>query len=105
MPSTRGEAKPAKSPTLPVPKLNRGSVAYLRAKAYAPVGGHVEAVGQQRHRAEDGACDDLADHHDCGQCHHPQGATRIIVVGGAQKIVVVGVEMRVSGRHGRTYRE
>ena len=50
---------------------------------------HMEAVRQQRHRVEDRAGDDFADHHHRGQDDHPQRPTRILIMGITQEDVVV----------------
>src|SRR3546814_18908876 len=50
---------------------------------------HVEAVGQQGHRARHIACDDLAHHHDRRKRDDPQGAPRILVMRRAQEDVIV----------------
>jgi hypothetical protein len=51
---------------------------------------HVQAVGEQRHRAEDHAGRDLDHHHHRGQRHHQPGAAFVAVVIAAEEDVVVG---------------
>ena len=60
---------------------------------------HVPAVGKQRHRAEQRAGDDLADHHDQRQDDHEPGAPLVLVVLLAQKDVVMGPLLDRMGMH------
>ncbi|GAA0006590.1 hypothetical protein BRDID11002_65960 [Bradyrhizobium diazoefficiens] len=60
---------------------------------------HVPAVGEQRHRAEQRAGDDLADHHDQRQDHHEPGAPLVLVVLLAQESVVMGPLLDGMGMH------
>src|SRR5262245_41815875 len=64
------------------------------------MGCHVPAVGEQRHRAEQDAGDDLADHHDRGQRDHKPGAALIAGVLCAEKDVVVRPPVEGMGVHG-----
>jgi hypothetical protein len=64
------------------------------------MGRHVPAVGEKRHRAEQHAAGDLADHHRGGQRHHQPGAPLVARMRPPQEDVLVGplVErMRVHG--------
>lgn len=60
---------------------------------------HVPAVGEQRHRAEQRARDDLADHHDQRQDDDEPGAPLVLVVLVAQKGVVMGPLFDGMGMH------
>ena len=53
------------------------------------MGRHVEAIGQQCHRAIDRAGNDLADHHRRGQGDDDPGAARIAVMVFAKKYMIV----------------
>ena len=53
------------------------------------MGGHVEAIGQERHRAIDRAGNDLADHHRRRQRDDDPGAARIAVMVFTKKNMVV----------------
>ena len=53
------------------------------------VGGHVPAIGQQRHRSEHRSRHNFADHHDGGQRDHEPGPTLILSVLRTEKYVVV----------------
>src|SRR5205085_6747388 len=64
------------------------------------MGRHVPAIGEQRHRAEQDAGDDLADHHDRGEDDHEPGAALVAGVFGAEKDVVVGPLVEGMGMHG-----
>ncbi len=55
----------------------------------AGVGGHVEAIGQQSHRVEQQAGQDLADHHGQRQKHDPEHATGVAIVVVSQEDVIV----------------
>ena len=66
----------------------------------AGVRGHVEAIGQQRHRAGQPAREDLAHHHRAGQGHHPSRAARVLVVGRAQEDVVVRQRIGIGRGYG-----
>ncbi len=54
------------------------------------MGGHVPAIGQQRHRSEKRSCRDLADHHDHGQRDHEPSAALVTGVLRTEKHVIVG---------------
>ena len=69
----------------------------------AGMGGHVEAVGQQGHRAIDQAGDDLPDHHDGGQADDPQRPPRTLIVRPAEEMVVVGQIVGLGGGHGASF--
>ena len=56
----------------------------------AGVGAHVEAVGDQRDRAEHRAADDLDDHHRAGQRDHRPDVALALSVRGAEEDVAVG---------------
>jgi hypothetical protein len=53
------------------------------------VGRHVPAIGQQRHRSEKRARDDLADHHCRSQRHHEPGTALVPIVLRTEKYVIV----------------
>ena len=53
------------------------------------MGRHVPAVGDKRHRAEQVAADDLADHHRGGEDHHEPGSPLMTVMTFAQEGVTV----------------
>ena len=52
---------------------------------------HMEAVRQQRHGAGRVAGDDLADHHQGGEQHHPSRAAGVLVVRGPEEYMLVRV--------------
>ena len=101
----RGEAGqvahlPGPEAEAPVRRVALGiGVGSGRDRQGAGVGGHVEAVGQQGHRAIDHAGDDLADHHDGGQADDPKRSPRALVVRPAEEMVVVGQIVGLGGGH------
>ena len=54
------------------------------------VGRHMPAVGQERHRTEHAAADDLGDHHPQRQPDHEPGAAFVTRVMRAEEVVIVG---------------
>jgi len=63
----------------------------------------VETVSEQCHRIEDGAGDDLADHHQRSESDDPQRAARIGIVIPAEEDVVVGEGIRIAVAHDDSY--
>src|SRR5215472_3856194 len=63
---------------------------------------HVPAVGKQRHRAEEGAGDDLAGHHDKRQRDHEPGAALVPRVLLAEEDVIMRVPIEGMGVHRAT---
>jgi hypothetical protein len=48
------------------------------------------AVGEQRHRSEQGSRQNLADHHDGGQRDHEPGAALVVRMSWTEEYVIVG---------------
>ena len=80
----------------------REAVGERRDRERAGMGRHVPAVGHHRHRAEDGAADDLRHHHGGGERDHEPGAPFVPVVLGAQEHVGVLPGLDRMGVHGET---
>ena len=67
----------------------------------AGMGGHVEAVGQKRHRTGPIAGGDFTQHRHGGEDDDPHRPAGVVVVPGAQEDMVVGEGVEVAwGRHG-----
>ena len=98
--------KPARSPSLPVPKLKRSSSAWRarvtvserREQQRARMRRHMQAVGNERDRAEKQAADDLRDHHDAAERDHHPGAAFVALVALAEKDVAMRVGVAVGQR-------
>ena len=60
-----------------------------RDQQRAGVGGHMQAVRDQRDRAEPDAADDLRNHHGGGDADDDPGLALIVLVGGAEEVVLV----------------
>jgi hypothetical protein len=113
MPRTSAEANPARSPDLAGAERKSavGGVALrigIGAGRDAQRPGmrrHVETVRQQGHRAVEQSREDLAGHHDGGKRHDPQRPPGVVVVGAAQKIMVVRQVVRLGSGHGQAYFE
>jgi hypothetical protein len=67
----------------------RIAVGERREQERAGMGRHVQAVGDQRDRAEQQAADDLGDHHDGAQHDHRPGAALVLVMAFAEEDVAV----------------
>ena len=89
--------KPARSPSLPVPKVKLRIVGVLagigvgerREQQRAGMRAHVQAVGDQRDRAEQQAADDLGDHHGAAEPDHRPGLALAFLVPLAEEHVAV----------------
>lgn len=83
--STMALVNRARSPSLPVPKANRGSCAYFLGECgqeqRARVGAHVHSVRDKGNGAEQQAADDLQDHHAAAKRDdHPGAAFRLLMI-------------------------
>ena len=77
------------------PKATRGG----GHRKGAGMGRHVDAVGEQGHRSEQGAGDDLADHHQGGQRDDPAGSPLMGVVAAAEEDMVVAENRPIQFLH------
>ena len=82
----------------------REAVGERRDGERAGVRRHVPAVGHHRHRAEQGAADDLRHHHRRGKRDHEPGAPLVAVVLGPQENVAVLPGLDRMGVHRRLLR-
>jgi len=53
------------------------------------MGRHVPAVGNERDRAEQGAADNLGDHHESGERHDAPSAPLVLIVMRAEEAVIL----------------
>ena len=89
---TEGKARIARMPA-------RKAISQHRDQHCAGMGGHMPAVGHQRHRAIEGAGNDFHQHHAGRERDHQPHLAFIALVVAAEKEVIVAGGRRVVGRH------